>query len=91
MKKAILMIEVPDDFEKGDYINCDYAELPIDKCVYQCTVKGGTCTAEDCPLEIYEIEEEVSCSQCYFYNSDGERCLECDDTYSLFMRNGECK
>ena len=54
--KAILTIEVSDDFERGDYMNCDYAELPIDTCVYQCVVRGGICNAEDCPLEIQEDE-----------------------------------
>lgn len=84
MKTATLTIKIPDDFEKGD--GCRYCMQGEE---YKwCELLGGIgvkCNADNCPLEILEINEDISCKNCYFYNSDGERCLECDDTYSLFM------
>ena len=49
--KAILTIEVPDDFKKGNGWKCKLAPTNAIWCVYL----SNRCNAENCPLEIQEV------------------------------------
>ena len=62
MKTAILKIEVPDDFKKGDIQMCKYHQmLWIKEGDFHdyCLFNRQLCSEENCPLE---INEEHDCS-----------------------------
>lgn len=76
--KVALMIEVPDDWKRGEHKNCNYAKLRIDRytnnAIYLCSITECSCNVANCPLEIQEelkakpYKCKTKCKDCAFWD-----------------------